>query len=505
MKKIIVLFFGVLWSLTALADYTLSVSSIEGMWSSSVSGSTITFSSWGGAGWWLGGMDCSSYNSVVVNFNSASQEGNLQVYYSGETDPGEKVQFGVGATSVSANLNTSKRSSVEKIVVSCESGNLTITSAYLSGSGTGGGDDTGGTTVVPTGSHGFIVSGTQLLDAKNNPFVIRGTNLAYAWMQGSGYRDQIATMRSKGANAVRVCLATGDQYSKVSSSTLSAMIKYCEEQKMVLIVDVHDFTGSDTQSDVTSKAYNYWKDMASTLKGHEHTVIINIANEWGGTWNASSWKSVYKSVIPSLRSLGLNHCLMVDADGWGQHASTITTSGKDVLSADPNKNIIFSIHMYGTAGKSGSVESNITNVLNQSLCLCIGEFGWYHSDGDVDEDAIISTCKSYSVGWCSWSWYGNGGGVEYLDMVTNQWNGSPATQSTSGKSCAWGQKIYDAWKADGKLCTVYTDVPPSPSAISEVDMNENNLHTKYLLDGKIYILHGGVLYDVCGHPVHSMQ
>lgn len=477
------------------------------MWSTSVSGSTITFSSWGGAGWWLDGKNCSDYNSVVVHFQSAAQPGNMQIYYTGDTDPDTKIEFGSGATQVSANLNASRKYSVEKIVLSCESGSLTVTSAYLTGGG-GGGD----TPIV--GDHGFVVSGKQLLDAKNHPFVMRGTNLAYAWYIGKGYEQQIAQMRSRGANAVRIAIGTGGQYSKIPAQLLASIIQCCESNKMVLVIEAHDATGSDDVN-ALNKCVSYWTEMASTLKGHEHTTIINIANEWGGKWNTTAWVDAYKSAIATLRKAGLKHCLMVDADGWGQHAGSIPNSGWDIFNADPDKNIIFSIHMYGSAGKPGTVESNITNVLNQNLCLCIGEFGWYHSDGDVDEDAIISTCKANNVGWFSWSWWGNGGGVGYLDMVTDQYNGTPATQSTKGQTCNWGQKIYNAWAADSQLCSVYTDVPPAPSALDEI--TDSSIHqsinsrlsgasiNKYIIHGKIYLLRAGMLYDMYGNAIQRMR
>lgn len=503
MKKYLVFILLSLASLSAKADYTLPLSGLQDLWSTSVSGSTITFSNWGGAGWWLDGMNCSAYNSVVVKFNSANQGGNLQVYYAGENNPDVKVMFGVGATQVSADLNASKKHAVDKIVISCESGSLTITSAYLSGSGTGGGG--GGEVTPPVGTHGFIVSGTKLLDAKNNEFVMRGTNLALAWYHQYGYTRQIAKMSEKGANAVRVALGAGLQYSKVPAVMLTDIISCCEQNNMVLVVEVHDVTGSDDIENLKTMA-NYWVDMASALKGHEHTVIINIANEWGGKWDSNNWEKGYKAAIKIIRDAGLKHCLMVDSDGWGQHTATVPSYGSNVLNADPEKNIIFSIHMYGSAGKSGEVDSNIQNVLNQNLCLCIGEFGWYHSDGDVDEDAIIRKCKDSKVGWCSWSWWGNGGKVGYLDMVSDQYNGTPASQTANGQQCNWGQKIYDAWKDDGKTCTVYTGEPykPDPQPTHLNLINQDNNTTKLYRNGQVYIVRKRVLYDLFGHAVEQL-
>jgi mannan endo-1,4-beta-mannosidase len=122
--------------------------------------------------------------------------------------------------------------------------------------------------------------------------------------------------------------------------------------------------------------------------------------------------------------------------------------------------------MYETAGRTNSVKSNIDGVINRNLALCIGEFGWYHgynylyqSNKDVDEDLILSYCKEKNVGWLAWSWYGNGGGVEYLDLVK-----APGTDETKvnsptvdGVSCNWGEKIINAWKAEADTCTVYLE------------------------------------------------
>lgn len=359
------------------------------------------------------------------------------------------------------------------------------------GSGSGGGGS------VITTDQGFTVSGATLLDAKNNPFVIRGTNLAYAWYKGYGYQLQIAQMRTRGANAVRIVLSNGNKYNKDNASTIQNMISYCEQQKMIAILEVHDATGSDETSALNA-AVTYWVEMKSAIEGHESTVIINIANEWGKTWNSDTWANAYASAVQTLRNAGIKHCIMIDTDGYGQHSATISQRGQDVLNADPDKNIIFSIHMYGTAGGSSTkVTLAIQNAINSNLCLCIGEFGWYHSDGDVDEDAIISTCASNNVGWCSWSWWGNGSPVDYLDMVSDQYNGTPATQSYNSYSCQWGQKIYDAWAADSKLCTVYTDEPTGPEAVFE--QKENVVRPqKFMRDGNVYIQIEDRIYNIQG-------
>lgn len=311
---------------------------------------------------------------------------------------------------------------------------------------------------------GFKVDGAKLLDRCGNEFVMRGVNLAYTWFKSSAY-TQLEAINKYDANAVRIVLGDGAKFSADDAASVKKIVDKCKEYGMVAIIEVHDATGSDDINDLV-KAANYFANMASVLKGTEHYVIINIANEWHNSSSAANWRDGYKKAIPVIRKAGLRHCIMVDAGGYGQNASTIHTYGKDVLAADPENNILFSIHMYGSAGNTNKIASNIDGVINQDLALCIGEFGWFHSDGDVDEEQILSYCKEKNVGWLAWSWYGNGSPVEYLDVVKDpsanpvlssysnlsikNWNNTTTWKGSSN----WGKIITDAWKAEAKKATL---------------------------------------------------
>ncbi len=302
---------------------------------------------------------------------------------------------------------------------------------------------------------GFHVDGNKLLDACDNEFIMRGVSMAYTWYKSSAY-DQLKAIHNHGANAVRIVLTDGKAYgvSADDASSVKKLIETCREYKMAAILEVHDETGSDKISDLEDAA-RYFANLASILKGTEAYVIINIANEWHNSSSSTNWRDGYKKAIPIIRKAGLRHCIMVDAGGYGQNASTIHSYGKEVLAADEENNVIFSIHMYGSAGNSNRIASNIDGVINQGLALCIGEFGWYHSDGDVDEAKILSYCKEKNVGWLAWSWYGNGNPVQYLDIVKDaSENPILATQSSSGKSCEWGKLITDAWKNEAKTAVL---------------------------------------------------
>ena len=134
-----------------------------------------------------------------------------------------------------------------------------------------------------------------------------------------------------------------------------------------------------------------------------------------------------------------------------------------VFAADTAKNTGFSVHMYGVYDTAAEITSYVNAFKTANLPLVIGEFGYNHSDGNPDEDAIMATAVSEGIGYMGWSWSGNGGGVEYLDMVT----GFNASQISS-----WGTRIISG--ANGLASTsvqasVYggnlvTNTPVGPTA-----------------------------------------
>ncbi|HAU84104.1 MAG TPA: hypothetical protein DCW90_00805 [Lachnospiraceae bacterium] len=306
---------------------------------------------------------------------------------------------------------------------------------------------------TPAGN-GFYVNGTKIYDANNQEFMMRGVNVPYAWYKGD-FSTAIDGIAAKGANTVRVVLGDGQTYDKTSASELSSIIQKCKEKKMICIVEVHDATGKD-DTNYLNTAVNYWKEMKDILNENQQYVILNIANEWYGTWNASGWASGYKSAIKSIRNAGIKNMLMVDCAGWGQYPDSIKEKGKSVFDADSLKNTVFSIHMYEYSGADYStVYNNIQNVLNLGVPVVIGEFGQKHTNGDVDEDAIMSICKEKGVGYLGWSWKGNGSDYAYLDL-SNDWSGNSLTD--------WGNRLFngnDGIASTSVRCSVFGGGTPT--------------------------------------------
>lgn len=296
---------------------------------------------------------------------------------------------------------------------------------------------------------GFSISGTMLLDANGNEFVIRGINYPHAWYADNA-EISIPAIAKTGANSVRVVCGSGSQYNVTRLAEIKNLCELAKKNKLVIILEAHDATGSNEIEDLR-QITEYWLEQKEALQGTEDYCILNIANEWVGEWDGSLWCDGYVEAIQKLREAGIKNTIMIDSPGWGQYAEAIKDYGMSVFSADADRNTMFSVHMYGTAGKDAqTIEANIKAATEQGLCICVGEFGYLHGDGDVDEEYIMKYCMENNIGYLGWSWKGNSGGVEYLDIAT-EWDGSVL-------SAEWGEVLihgeYGIEKTS-KICSIY--------------------------------------------------
>ncbi|AGL18898.1 secreted beta-mannosidase [Actinoplanes sp. N902-109] len=309
---------------------------------------------------------------------------------------------------------------------------------------------------------GFTVSGTQLVDANGNPFVMRGVSHAHVWYQ-SRTQQALADIKALGANSVRIVLGSGQRWGPTPAAEVTTVINQCKANRLICVLEAHDTTGYGEQAGAATldQAVDYWISVKSALAGQERYVILNIGNEPYGNTNATGWTAATKNAIARLRAAGFEHSIMVDAPNWGQDWQFVMRdNAASVLAADPQRNTIFSIHMYGVFDTAAEITDYLGRFRSAGLPVVVGEFGFDHSDGNPDEDTIMATAQRLGIGYLGWSWSGNGGGVEYLDMVT----GFDATQLTS-----WGDRIFngaDGIKATSREASVFGGGPGTPPPAS---------------------------------------
>ncbi len=291
------------------------------------------------------------------------------------------------------------------------------------------------TTPAHAAPTGFRVQNGRLLEASGNDFVMRGVNHAHTWY--ADRLDALDHIKAKGANTVRVVLSSGDRWTRNDTADVANVVAQCKRNRLICVLEVHDTTGYGEQSGAVtlSRAADYWIEVRDALAGQEDYVIVNIGNEPHGNTDYTRWTADTKAAVQKLRAAGFGHTLMVDAPNWGQDwAFTMRDNAASVFAADPDANTVFSIHMYGVFDTAAEVSDYLGRFVAAKLPVVVGEFGHNHSDGNPDEDAILSVTRQLGIGYLGWSWSGNGGGVEYLDMVENF---DPA------RTTSWGQRLFD--------------------------------------------------------------
>ena len=86
---------------------------------------------------------------------------------------------------------------------------------------------------------------------------------------------------------------------------------------------------------------------------------------------------------------------MVDAPNWGQDWQFVMRdNAASVFATDPQRNTIFSIHMYGVFDTAAEITDYLGRFVTAGLPIVVGEFGFDHSDGNPDEDTILATAQA---------------------------------------------------------------------------------------------------------------
>lgn len=370
------------------------------------------------------------------------------------------IELGKGTTSYKFRLTQADIDLVEASALRIKGHAITLTGVRI--------DQKQASQPIPNGGFYVDKDNHAILDANGNQFVMRGVNYSYAWQSG-GMQGVIEGAGRQGFNCIRLNLSDGSRgdgtrnqqdWKVLTATQLEAMIQLCEENHLVAVLNTQNQTGVDTYADLQA-AVDYWISMKDVLNRHKSTVIVNIANEWYGSWSSTGWRDGYLQAIPLLRQAGIKNLLMVDCAGYGQYPQSLYDFGNDVFNADVDQNTMFSIHMYEDAAPTAEKVASIFNETLRSLDapFCIGEFGSQRQGKAIAYQEIMNQCQTNHIGWIAWSWTGNGGSESDLDMFSDY---TDNTMLTNGERIINGT---NGVKETSTPCTVFT---ASSTAIDRV-------------------------------------
>lgn len=263
---------------------------------------------------------------------------------------------------------------------------------------------------------GFKVAGRYLYDRCGEKVILRGVNKMTVWTDITG--EAFPEIEQTGANCVRIVWITTGAVDK-----FDAAITKCYENKMIPIVELHDATG---EWSMLPAMVDWWvqPEVVNIIQKHEEYLLVNIANECGQTVSDADFKAGYTDAVSRMRTAGIHVPLIIDASKYGQNIDILQSVGPDLISADPDHNLLMSAHgwwpdIYGF--DDNFIVNEIAQSVQMNLPLILGEFGpsAVGCEGTINYKLIMAQCQENEIGWLAWSWGPGNSDCTDMDMTTD--------------------------------------------------------------------------------------
>lgn len=268
------------------------------------------------------------------------------------------------------------------------------------------------------------VEGRHLYDRLGNRVILRGINKMSVW----DLSDPIGAIsfpqiRQTAANSVRIvwltALADG---TPTDAEILDNLITNARQNHLIPMIELHDATGDLSRlQDLVD--YWVWPVVTSLIQKHEAYLLVNIGNEVGDwTVTEAQFTAAYTPAVQALRAAGIHVPLVVDAPDWGKNLAALDSCAAGLLAADPDHNLLFSVHLYWPLScgfDANKIRTSLEASVTLGYPLIVGEFSQYGGDpqscnhppanicgpeGEIDYQAILSVCHDNELGWYAWEW-----------------------------------------------------------------------------------------------------
>lgn len=266
--------------------------------------------------------------------------------------------------------------------------------------GTGSSPDNKGSVVQYYGQ--LHVSGNKIMDAKNDPVILRGMSLFWSQWMGKYYNYDCIRWLAKDWHCTVVRAAMGVEHGgylenpKRELKKVKRVINACIDLGIYVIVDWHSHSAENEQK----QAIQFFEQIASEY-GDKPNLIYEIYNEP----KQVSWDSIVKpyaeKVIAAIRKFDPDNIIIVGTPHWSQDV--------DKAADNPLKgsNIAYSLHYYATTHKQW-LRDKAEYALNKGLALWVTEFGTCESNGNgpidyKENEAWFDFMEKHGISYCNWS------------------------------------------------------------------------------------------------------
>jgi mannan endo-1,4-beta-mannosidase len=256
-----------------------------------------------------------------------------------------------------------------------------------------------------TGS-GFYVVGSKLYDSSGHEFRPRGLNRVH-WNQSG---DDVG-IPATGANIERMIM----DVTRAPSDNVALMQSQMINQGLVPMPGNWNGT-CKADTDSIRAIVDAWVAGAASFTTLDRYSIINIANEWGPE-DSTVWRDEYITAIARMRAAGYKGTLSITSGGCGQDQADLIKYAQQVFDSDPEKNILFDVHVYGhyyttaTASWMTAFAPAMAQIAALNLPILVGEYGPGKNLGPsptmITPQQVVTMAEGYGWGWLAWAYDAN--------------------------------------------------------------------------------------------------
>lgn len=225
--------------------------------------------------------------------------------------------------------------------------------------------------------------GTKILWADGSETIIRGVNLQYS-DNPLQMINAFPAIAETGANFVRIQLSED-----TAEVELEAALNMAIENNMAAILTLNspDLKCSDDEALFSKAVADLWLKKWLPIIAqdrYQDKMMINMASGWGPkevfngySFGYRTYIDTHKTAIRQFRRAGLKFPIVVDAPGCGEDYHAFESiRARELLAADEQKNLVFSVHAYGSTWNTATkIADNMEKLTSQNIPVIMSEFG----------------------------------------------------------------------------------------------------------------------------------
>ncbi|MEO6723041.1 MAG: glycoside hydrolase family 5 protein [Ferruginibacter sp.] len=245
------------------------------------------------------------------------------------------------------------------------------------------------------------VSGTQLVNQKNEPVVLNGMSFGWSCFHSRFYTAGVVKQLHKdwNCNVVRAALGVEPEggYLKDSAKSIQlikTVVDAAIKEGIYVIIDWHSHNIN------LDASKNFFKEMA-TAYGSYPNVIYEIFNEPDyETW--PEVKAYSEEVIATIRAIDPDNIILVGSPHWDQD---INLPAEDPIRGIDN--LMYTVHFYAATHKQ-SLRDKTDAAIAKGLPVFVSESAGMEASGDGklnDEEwqKWIDWMAAKKISWVTWS------------------------------------------------------------------------------------------------------